>query len=315
MEGSDTVRHCGDCRTNVYNLSAMSEEEADRIVDMDEACVRYFYRPDGTIVKSSESEPIRRGSSRLAIGAAVALAYPAAFIGLSAVIGESEGAGHVSVEQREGIKLAMGIKLTVRPPQRFTKENLAELEQLEEIEMNEDLNEEQQHRMRRLRDRELRVAMREANRADAEADYEMAPGMPKPEVVRARAIATRRQLDAMLMTSARRGHSAGRDHASQREVAAPQKGSEDEEVPQKHDSNALPLSTGELALGFGFVWFGRHATRRERLQALDAWSVPQVTAVLSLLGAVAAPTLALGIGLAALGVFSLAVARRAGKER
>lgn len=307
MKGSDKVRLCGTCRTNVYNLSAMSEEEADCIVDLDEACVRYFYRPDGTIVKSDESEPMRRGASRLALGAAVALAYPAAFVGLSAMVGGSETARHISIEQRDGIKLAMGIKLQLRPQQDFTTEDLAELEQLEDIEMHDDLNDEQQRRIRRLQAVELRVAMREAARAEAEEVEQPIP--PElDEAVRARAMATRSQLDAMLMTSARRRH------ASQRNVGA-QRADPEDEVPQRIDSTALPWSAGGLALGLGLLFLGMGVTRKERLQALDAWSVPQVTAVLSLLGAAMASSLAVGIGLAALGVLSLTVARRAGQER
>jgi len=48
--GDEKVRACGDCKMNVYNLSAMSEAEAQELVKQREGrlCVRFYLRPDGT---------------------------------------------------------------------------------------------------------------------------------------------------------------------------------------------------------------------------------------------------------------------------
>ena len=52
MFGNDRMRHCGDCKLNVYNLSGMSREEAENLVMNAEGrlCVRFYRRPDGTII-------------------------------------------------------------------------------------------------------------------------------------------------------------------------------------------------------------------------------------------------------------------------
>lgn len=52
MFGDERKRFCGDCKLNVYNLSAMSRDEAENFVTAAEGrvCVRYFARPDGTVI-------------------------------------------------------------------------------------------------------------------------------------------------------------------------------------------------------------------------------------------------------------------------
>ena len=52
MTGDDQMRFCQECRLNVYNLSAMTEEEARALVKKSEGrlCVRFFQRPDGTVL-------------------------------------------------------------------------------------------------------------------------------------------------------------------------------------------------------------------------------------------------------------------------
>jgi hypothetical protein len=50
MAGDEKVRACADCKLNVYNLSAMTEAEAQELVKQREGrlCVRFYLRPDGT---------------------------------------------------------------------------------------------------------------------------------------------------------------------------------------------------------------------------------------------------------------------------
>ena len=52
MFGSERKRFCGECKLNVYNLSAMSIEEAEELIFRAEGrlCVRYYRRADGTIL-------------------------------------------------------------------------------------------------------------------------------------------------------------------------------------------------------------------------------------------------------------------------
>ncbi|MFO0640684.1 MAG: hypothetical protein U0183_15805 [Polyangiaceae bacterium] len=52
MVGDDKVRFCGDCRKNVYNLTAMTRDEAIATVhDREgEVCVRFYQRADGTVL-------------------------------------------------------------------------------------------------------------------------------------------------------------------------------------------------------------------------------------------------------------------------
>lgn len=78
MAGDDRVRFCRDCRLNVYNLSAMTRAEAEALVREKEGrlCVRFFQRPDGTVLTQYCPRPLatlRTGVNYLA-GKLVALA-------------------------------------------------------------------------------------------------------------------------------------------------------------------------------------------------------------------------------------------------
>jgi hypothetical protein len=61
MSGTDQVRWCGQCRQKVYNLSAMSREEAVAFVEghQGKVCVRFFRRKDGTILTADCARPRR----------------------------------------------------------------------------------------------------------------------------------------------------------------------------------------------------------------------------------------------------------------
>ncbi len=52
MIGGDRVRFCGQCQLNVYNLSAMSKDEAESLIARTEGrlCVRFYRRKDGSIL-------------------------------------------------------------------------------------------------------------------------------------------------------------------------------------------------------------------------------------------------------------------------
>jgi hypothetical protein len=52
MIGSDRVRFCGQCSLNVYNLSAMTRDQAESLIAGNEGrlCVRFYRRRDGSII-------------------------------------------------------------------------------------------------------------------------------------------------------------------------------------------------------------------------------------------------------------------------
>jgi len=52
MYGNERVRFCGQCSQNVYNLSALTREQAEDLILRHEGrlCVRFYRRKDGTII-------------------------------------------------------------------------------------------------------------------------------------------------------------------------------------------------------------------------------------------------------------------------
>lgn len=62
MAGDDRVRFCRGCSKNVYNLSSLTREEAERLVFEKEGrlCVRFYRRSDGTILTSDCPTGARR---------------------------------------------------------------------------------------------------------------------------------------------------------------------------------------------------------------------------------------------------------------
>ena len=52
MIGNERRRFCGECKLNVYNLSGMSQREAENLLLNSEGrlCVRFYKRADGTIL-------------------------------------------------------------------------------------------------------------------------------------------------------------------------------------------------------------------------------------------------------------------------
>lgn len=52
MVGSESVRFCGDCKLNVYNISQLTTQQAEDLIRQTEGhlCVRYFKRADGTVL-------------------------------------------------------------------------------------------------------------------------------------------------------------------------------------------------------------------------------------------------------------------------
>ena len=87
MVGDDKVRYCGKCEKNVFNLSAMTREEAEITVLAKEGdlCVRLYQRHDGTVLTQDCPVGVRRKRLRLvgalAIGSSLAGAAAALVAG------------------------------------------------------------------------------------------------------------------------------------------------------------------------------------------------------------------------------------------
>ena len=62
MKGSDTVRHCAGCQQSVYNLSAMTQIEADELLQVHQMlpCLRFYRRTDGTIMTDNCPRAFRK---------------------------------------------------------------------------------------------------------------------------------------------------------------------------------------------------------------------------------------------------------------
>ncbi len=86
MTGDDRVRFCSDCRLNVYNLSAMSREDAAALIAAKEGrlCVRFYRRADGTVL--TQDCPVGLRLVRRKVAAGVARAGTAAAMLLSTVV-------------------------------------------------------------------------------------------------------------------------------------------------------------------------------------------------------------------------------------
>jgi len=120
MTGDDRRRFCGECRMNVYNLSGMTREEALALVQNAEGrlCVRFYRRPDGTILTKDCPVGLRalrmkliKGVSRIA--AAITLVCGGLLYGRG-VLGDQ--ARNRSVNELPPVSTA-GRWLNVAPPE------------------------------------------------------------------------------------------------------------------------------------------------------------------------------------------------------
>jgi hypothetical protein len=74
MSGDDRMRVCPGCAKYVYNLSAMTVDEAKLLVEQKqrELCVRFFRRHDGKIMTSDCARSLRRREGRRTLALAFA---------------------------------------------------------------------------------------------------------------------------------------------------------------------------------------------------------------------------------------------------
>lgn len=102
MIGNARRRFCGQCELNVYNLSEMTKREAEELINQTEGrlCVRYYKRPDGTILTRDcpvGLQALRRRVSR------IRNAVVSSLLGLLAGVGIFEVANDIQPVHRMGV--------------------------------------------------------------------------------------------------------------------------------------------------------------------------------------------------------------------
>ncbi len=67
MAGDERMRHCSECNLNVYNLSAMTEREVQRLVanSQGRVCGRFYRRADGTMLTQDCPRGLRAVARRV----------------------------------------------------------------------------------------------------------------------------------------------------------------------------------------------------------------------------------------------------------
>ena len=84
MQGDDRARFCEQCQKNVYNLSAMTHADAKNLILEKEGnlCIRFYQRPDGTVLTADCPVGKRRKRRRrvaIAVSAAGLMVTAAAY--------------------------------------------------------------------------------------------------------------------------------------------------------------------------------------------------------------------------------------------
>lgn len=75
MTGNDSIRFCSLCQLNVYNLSALTEREAETLISRSEGrlCVKFYRRADGKLLTQDCPVGLRAFRKRVSRIAATAL--------------------------------------------------------------------------------------------------------------------------------------------------------------------------------------------------------------------------------------------------
>ncbi|MEO7715650.1 MAG: hypothetical protein ABIY70_05580 [Capsulimonas sp.] len=121
MAGDETVRFCTECSRNVYNLSAMTADRAQALVNEKEGkvCVRFYRRKDGTMMTSDCPLGVRIARRRFVTArswavtlfiasvtgtALLAASHPTATMGAPMALPVSEHKPAASTEHTKAVK-------------------------------------------------------------------------------------------------------------------------------------------------------------------------------------------------------------------
>jgi hypothetical protein len=113
MTGDDRVRHCELCKLNVYNVAALTRDEAIGLIERSEgrACVRLFKRADGTVLTADCPVGVKAAWQRVGWVAASALgALLFASAAFSAVVMGKERASASTFEEAQVVAKAFVVK-------------------------------------------------------------------------------------------------------------------------------------------------------------------------------------------------------------
>jgi hypothetical protein len=124
MPGDEQVRHCGQCKQNVYNVSAFTRAEAMQLL-RSRACLRIYRRPDNTVITSDCRARLRAARKRGLLVFAGALlvvlwaqicAQFVGMIGLRRLIGGGEQTMGVARPPAPGMVVPVPVPLMGEPP-------------------------------------------------------------------------------------------------------------------------------------------------------------------------------------------------------
>lgn len=121
MRGDERVRFCHRCELNVYNLSALTRREAERLVMNTEGrlCVRFYRRADGTILTRNcpvGLRALKRRVSRVASATFAALTSLLAGVGIVVAVKDSNSVIQPAAVVAEEEAVCMGICSTMIDP-------------------------------------------------------------------------------------------------------------------------------------------------------------------------------------------------------
>lgn len=125
MTGDERKRFCGQCSRHVFNLSGLDRAAAEELVGGaaqagERVCVRFFVRPDGTVLTADCPVGKRARGKRLALVGAALTSAAAVVAGVVAgVAGRGEdGRDKDWFEPSQNVRMVMGEMIA--PPPRAT---------------------------------------------------------------------------------------------------------------------------------------------------------------------------------------------------
>jgi hypothetical protein len=119
MAGDERVRFCAHCSLHVYNLSALSRQQAEDLIAEREGrvCVRLYRRQDGTVLTQDCPVGLRAWRRRLAWIGAIAAGLLVAVIGITAaVLGSAAPGRHQNGNLATGVIQKIKDRLFPAPP-------------------------------------------------------------------------------------------------------------------------------------------------------------------------------------------------------
>lgn len=120
MTGDEQTRHCEHCDKNVHNLSAMSAEEAEKVLQGGKACVRFSRDSKGRII--TRTRLIAQAAAVTAISmSGCAAPQREVLVGRQMTPGTETFIGELPAEPEAGEAVIMGDMAVVPPDEEITE--------------------------------------------------------------------------------------------------------------------------------------------------------------------------------------------------